>query len=202
MNRNELRSTLHVSNRQLSEWIAAGLPRTRTRPGGAFDYDADAVFSWLIETGRAQPSPVVNSIEDVARHFQRTTRRIRGWVQEGMPGGLTGPWDLDAIADWRAERREVTGADPLLAGPSSPALERYRSIRADREALELAVRRGQLVPLEDFLTWYDSEIAAPIRRALEKLRAQFGQPAADLVTEGFTVAADAIEKKEIAPDAQ
>jgi hypothetical protein len=105
------------------------------------------------------------------------------------PAGPKQPVDLTAVVKWlhdfladnSAKLRSPDVDDPMLAGSNSPALERYRLARAQREELELGVRRDQLLPVDDLLAWYDSEVAGPIRRSLERLRKRFGQEAADLV---------------------
>lgn len=78
------------------------------------------------------------------------------------------------------------GGDPLLAGGSdSPALERFREARADREELELGIRRKELIDVAEFLQWWDAEIAAPLHKGLEKLQRKFGPDAFDLIATVF-----------------
>ncbi len=90
---------------------------------------------------------------------------------------------------------ETVDVDPLLVGSESPALERFRAARADREELELAVRREQLIDLEDFLVWFDAEVAAPIRKNLDKLQRKHGSAAVDVVASGLHTAQGAISQR-------
>ena len=58
-------------------------------------------------------------------------------------------------------------ADPLLAGPASPALERYRAARADAAEMEVAQRRGDLLPREKWESSIET-IVGPVKRAAAK----------------------------------
>ncbi len=72
---------------------------------------------------------------------------------------------------------------------------RYRLARAEREELELSVRRGQLVDLDEFLAWYASDVVAPIRKALGRLQITHGKSAVELVTEGIARAEAALAQR-------
>lgn len=119
------------------------------------------------------------------------------------PTGPKTPIDLPAVVKWlhdfladNAQRLSAPHTDdPLLAGSNSPALERYRLARAAREELELAARRGELLDVDELLTWYDAEVAAPIRRSLEALQSQFGPAAMQLVAKSLDQAGAAVTKR-------
>jgi len=86
---------------------------------------------------------------------------LQNWNVQGCPRNADGKtYNIYHVAAWlcleRSTRKRPVEKvdDPLLVGSSSPALERYRRIRADRETLELAIRRGELWEVEDSLkTW-------------------------------------------------
>lgn len=69
-------------------------------------------------------------------------------------------------------KRRAADVDPLLGGPSSPALERYRERRAELAEIEVLERRRQLIPAESalaaFATIFD-ELALAVRRTLQGL---------------------------------
>lgn len=119
------------------------------------------------------------------------------------PRGSRQPVDLEKVIRWlhdflakNAQRLSAPRTDdPLLAGSDSPALERYRLARAAREELELAARRGELLDVDELLTWYDSEVAAPIRRSLEALQSQYGPAAVQVVTRALNQAGSAVGKR-------
>ncbi len=119
------------------------------------------------------------------------------------PTGQKTAIDLPAVVKWlhdflakNAQRLSAPHTDdPLLAGSNSPALERYRLARAAREELELAARRGDLLDVDELLTWYDSEVAAPIRRSLEALQSQFGPAAVQVVSKALDQAGAAVGKR-------
>lgn len=72
---------------------------------------------------------------------------------------------------------------------------RFRVARAEREEMELNLRRGQLVDLDDFLAWYRADVAGPIRKGLERLQVTHGKAAADVVIQGLVRAEEAIEQR-------
>lgn len=119
------------------------------------------------------------------------------------PPGRQAAVDLGAVILWlhdflakNAGRLNAPQTDdPLLSGVNSPALERYRIARACREELELAVRKGELLGVNELLEWYDADVAAPIRRGIERLHAEFGEAAAALIVAGLDRAEAAVERK-------
>lgn len=103
------------------------------------------------------------------------------------------------LVRWLAARSAVTSTDdPLLSGSGSPALERYRLARAVEAEMNLDIRHGQLVPIDEFETWWQAEIAAPMRRAVEalqRLESTDGPTAAGIVAKALDKAQAAVEKR-------
>lgn len=103
------------------------------------------------------------------------------------------------LVRWQVARSATVAADdPLLTGSGSPALERYRLARAVDAELNLDVRHGQLVPVDEFETWWQAEVASPIRRAVETLQRlgpTDGPTAAGIVAKALDKAQAAVEKR-------
>ncbi|KKN53095.1 hypothetical protein LCGC14_0606070 [marine sediment metagenome] len=123
------------------------------------------------------------------------TMRTAAW--KDAPRNKDGKtYNAQALVVWRREvEAEAAGTDPLSAGGDSPALERFRNARADREELELSVRREQLVNVDEFLAWWDAEVVTSIRKKLERLARKYDQAAVDLVTSGLEQAGKAVSQR-------
>ena len=73
------------------------------------------------------------------------------------------------IRTWHEQEMESVGADPDLAGPDSPNLERLRGIKADLAYRDLLERDGKLLTVE-WVHEYMGAVAACYRRLGEQLR--------------------------------
>ncbi len=146
----ELIGRLDIDRFKLNAWIGEGLPTEKTSRGPRFD--PEAVKAWLIDRGYAKqvtPPNIVGTKAEVASHFGVSERTVSTWLNDGCPGKPAGPgrrgqYDLTAIAAWR-DLRNAQAADELMAGPTSPALERYRDARAELAKLDLLERNGTLL---------------------------------------------------------
>lgn len=131
---------------------------------------------------------------------------VKSWIAQGMPTkprryclGAIVRW-LRSKGPWRQRVCTMTDDAVLLdASVTSPALERYRNARAEREELELRLRKDQSVELEAFFAWYKNEVAGPIRKSLERLQREHGKEAADIVLAGVERADDAVEARKAKP---
>lgn len=99
----------------------------------------------------AKPAFVAHSLAEVAKFFGVHVQTVHDWVRDGMPGGgvgkgKRGDYDLSKIAAWREEVRRAEQLSEAGAG-DSPALERYRAARAQREELALKSDRSELIPV-------------------------------------------------------
>jgi len=96
--------------------------------------------------------------------------------------------DLHDVARWihehlAARARGRNGDDDLLAGSgSSPALERYRTARAEGEELDVAARKGALLPRRVVRAAL-LRLAGLLRGTVEQLDRDFGTAAATIVIE-------------------
>jgi phage terminase Nu1 subunit (DNA packaging protein) len=100
-------------------------------------------------------SPTVPARE-VAKHFRVSVRTISDWVRKGCPHHETPRGTAFVLAEviaWRIAG-EVESAAARAPRPAAIELEveQARKARADADLkeLELAERRGALVPIEDF----------------------------------------------------
>jgi len=106
------------------------------------------------------------------------------------PRNADGTYSGQELVRWRLSRcAAAPDDDPLLTGGggggTSPALEKYREHRAALAGLELNERRGRLVDIDAFAAWWESEVAAPLRRAVENLQRQHGPDAAAIVAKAL-----------------
>ena len=160
MNTAELTAALDIAPAKLKEWLAAGLPCRKVGRGRQFD--AAAVQEWLVTTGLADRPQFVGTMEEAAAVLDIHPRTLSSWIGRGAPAKGPQGYDLDALTAWRAQR--YGESDPLLTGPTSPALERYRCARAQREELTLARELQQVRSLEEVNTVFSS-FANAIRHA-------------------------------------
>jgi hypothetical protein len=99
-------------------------------------------------------------------------------------------WAFDFFA---AHTRKLSAVcdDSMLGDSDSPALERYRKVRADQEELKLEEMRRRYVNRETFLELYQRG-QARVRAGMEDLRRAFGQDAARIVEEAWRDAAEIV----------
>lgn len=87
---------------------------------------------------------------------------------------------IDAVV-LRERAKGVGVEDALLAGGGdSPALEKYRAMRAGQEEIKLQRLRQQLVFVDEVRTGLH-QIAGAVRRGVERLQRVFGNDAAEMV---------------------
>jgi hypothetical protein len=138
-------------------------------------------------------------------HWKRMSGRQAKILQEqGRRYGL--PFDaalinlpavVRALHDFLADNARKLAAedDPtMLAGPASPALERYREERAILARLERQQREQSLRPLDDVREGLRL-VAAVIRSAGDTLNREFGAAAAQVVREALDEIEREIERR-------
>jgi len=77
---------------------------------------------------------------------------IDRWRKAGLPANPDGKThNLSAVVDWLIGReRESVIADQAMAGTAdSPALERYRMARAAMAEMDLKIKEGELIPVDE-----------------------------------------------------
>lgn len=122
---------------------------------------------------------------DVAKFFGVSLNTVIAWGKREMPG-KKGFWPLDKIAQWlhkdgpwkpRLSAEEDTAVD-------SPALERSRLARAKLLEYELAERQEHILPV-DVMRDELLRLAAPLKRANDRLSQLFGHRAAEIVDDAL-----------------
>lgn len=153
-------------------------------------------------------SPAVRTMKrlpqaDAAWLLGVTARAVRDY--HDLQRNRDKTYNAAVVLKWataRAARPVPTGDDPLLAGGTSPNLERYRAAKADLAEDEVRERRKQTVSVNILTAWWESEVAGPLRRAVVTLKRQHGEGPAELILKAITKAQAAVEKRlaEGAPD--
>jgi phage terminase Nu1 subunit (DNA packaging protein) len=97
--------------------------------------------------------PRLVGIAAIAERLRLTPRRIQQLTGEGLPRVTRGKYDVDAVLDWYISRleRQLAGEideDGERAKKENEEL-RLLSARADRQELELASERQELVSIAD-----------------------------------------------------
>ena len=107
----------------------------------------------------------------------------------GIPFGersINLPDVVRALHDFlkRNAQKLIEADDVLLAGESSPALERYREERAALARLDRLEREGSLLP-RDEVREAMGRVASMIRSAGDALQRHYGQAAAEILTDAL-----------------
>lgn len=155
---------------------------------------------------------MARNFAQVAQVFGVSETTVRKeWVARGMPGEK-GCYPILPIIQWRhdrdvADKRRPVAVgledDPMLAGPVSPALERFREARASIAELDFLKRTGEVIDREQIHEVF-SRIAMVLRGAGEKLERDFGGDArgifdaaldeAERVADGVFAAAEDVDE--------
>lgn len=90
----------------------------------------------------------------VAQAFDVSARTVSNWLEAGCPRKPNGRYCLKDVIQWKIDELEAE-----VANVDSPALERYRTARAELAELELEERRGQLAPVEQVLKAWCNRVA-------------------------------------------
>lgn len=134
----------------------------------------------------------VGSLAAVASHFDVSFKTIEQWVAKGCPrvelAHRRYEYDLKAIEDWKKARSGIEPEDPLLVGPATPALERYRLARAKQVEFQLEREIGKWVSKE-LIAQELAVFAAGMRQAFDTLHRQFGE-------EPYAIVSDALDEAE------
>ncbi|MCP4589576.1 MAG: hypothetical protein GY842_02410 [bacterium] len=148
---------------------------------------------------RTKPEPITS---------QRELARLLGWPGTTLRGRLGDPscpiprrgpwpaWAVDALERWAALRYPEPSADDdaaMATGGTSPELERWRRARAALAELELAQRRGQVLP-RDQVRELHSRMAGVIRGACDRIQREYGDGAFDVLDEAWTSAAAMLDR--------
>jgi phage terminase Nu1 subunit (DNA packaging protein) len=110
---------------------------------------------------RDENSTIVNSLERVAQHFDKSLRQVQRWAKQGMPGLSGGRFDLMQIEDWRrikkGGRGPAVGSDPRNHGQPGLIHEgdkhywdmRQKRAQAQQRELDLHQKQKKLMNLAE-----------------------------------------------------
>ena len=110
---------------------------------------------------KAEPTGdnIVDTLQEVARHFVKSTRTVRRWIDGGMPKLTNGKFDLGQITLWVNKKQGKSGGEgkPIDAeGESGGAGQgkdywdmRVKMAQAKQRELELQLRQGELIELTE-----------------------------------------------------
>jgi hypothetical protein len=113
-----------------------------------------------------------------------------------QPDGL---YDAVALVAWAIERERLkASSDPMLAGGDSPNLERYRAAKAELAEMDAAARRGELVEIDEILSWWQTEIAPGVKQAIEAVERMHPE-SAKLITAAIERADTAVDQRQTNP---
>ncbi len=126
---------------------------------------------------------------DFARMMGRPSQQLLRWREQHRmpyPEEKRQPVDLRAVLAWLADflANLVSQDDAIMAGGDSPALERWRTERAELAELDLDQNRGELLHVgaarQTLGRW-----AQILRKAGEQLRRQYGNDAGDILQDAL-----------------
>lgn len=123
-----------------------------------------------------------------ARHFDEKIRpRLPADAFKGDRASLrfSGPAIVQTMIAYRTKPQIDDESDPLLVGSGSPALERYRTARANLAELDLAERDSAIIHLPILARALSPAISA-LRATGNRLTRMFGNEAGEIYNEGVT----------------
>lgn len=145
---------------------------------------------------KSKPRQFARTQQEIADHFGVHRRTVADWCRlPGFPSRTKRGWNLAKVDQWRADRYGTPDeADPLLSGPDTAALERYRLARAKREEFALERDRGNWVRREDVHAGI-AIFATVLRQACDTLHKQFGRDAHSILAEAVNDAVRAFNRQ-------
>jgi hypothetical protein len=140
-----LRKHLGVTAKQFKELVDKGMPT---------DCSEEDVIDWMIDQGIVQlddvspPEDVIcRTPEDAAGHFGVSHTTIRNWMKDVTCPARKGFFPIKAIREWREQQNPAHRPGRQLSDEE----RRVQAARAEKLEIELAERRGDLVPLQGML---------------------------------------------------
>ncbi len=115
------------------------------------------------EEAPALPPGVVKNRDEVAKVFHVSVRTVHNWVRDGMPVTAEGNYNIIAVREWRAARKEVK--EGKGKGKKENWEDKLRKYRAQRAKLELRQLEGKLISLSEVEAGRIARIIA-VKRAL------------------------------------
>lgn len=192
MNRAELQTKLGVTDKQLADLLAEGLPRRGRGKGQVFEWPA--VQAWLVSKGYAKPKApapevaprgkICHTYADLAAELKMTQaapeRVIQFWTKRpGFPGraGTPGRRDaylpVDEIRAWLANLGSDAGGDN--GDDETRELQRrLLRLKLEREERQALVELGRLADCE-LVSQFNRQCVADARALLETIPEQVAE---------------------------
>lgn len=140
-----LRKHLGVNAEQFKQLVAQGMPT---------DCSEEDVVDWMIDKGIVQlgdappeEDVICRTPEDAAGHFGVSHTTVRNWMKDVTCPATRGFFPIKAIREWREQQNPVGRQGRTLTDEE----RRVQAARAEKLEIELAERRGDLVPLHGML---------------------------------------------------
>ena len=165
----QLRTKLQISQPKLTSWIQEGLPWEGTERKKRFD--PEQVSQWLIETGKAARPPaktdrdvgrICTTRAEAAQELGVAPRTLATWCtyddfpgRPGHRGRREGFYPITEIRQWR----ERTFGESEPESQATSARARKDNAQAEMAELDLAERRGELIPLQVVINFYARQMA-------------------------------------------
>lgn len=130
--------------------------------------------------------------QDAARLLGVTVRTLQRWGD--APRNADKTYDARKLVAWRLSQEAAVNDALLAVGTDSPALERYRTARAELAELEVATKRGELVDVQTFSDWW-FDAATRLRKRLEVVQRRGGLELVDLARQAFQEATEAYQER-------
>ena len=147
--RTYLRKHLGITRAQWNELVELGLPKNDDGT-----YSEDDVVDWLITEGlvgkqdEKPPEDVIcRTPEDAAGHFGVSHTTIRNWMKDVTCPAKKGFFPIKAMKEWREQQNPAHRPGRQLSDEE----RRVQAARAEKLEIDLAERRGELVPLQGMI---------------------------------------------------
>lgn len=167
MKQQELFRNLGITQRELTQWVSRGLPRTKDKKG-VWNYDEQAVAKWIRQQALAKnpppqkpryQGPIARTFPEAVRMLAEAgmyigERTLHTWSKlEGFPGTpgtrgqQNGIFPIPEIMQWAEGNAELTddGSGAVTSGPRS----RLMLARASYQELLVREKEGLLVPRQE-----------------------------------------------------
>ncbi len=172
-----LRKHFGINAKQWKKILALGPPTN-----GDGTYDESQVGEWLIAQGILEKKDGGDAVcyrpEDAAGHFGVSHTTIRNWQQDVTCPATPGFYPIKAMQEWRNQQPGVGRPGRQISDDE----RRAHRARADKLEMDLAERRGDLVPLREIVnlirrsTARHKAILLAFPDRLAKRFADLGQP--------------------------
>lgn len=97
---------------------------------------------------------------DVMRFFEISRQTVSNYVDQGLPMLGRGRFDAIAVRRWLDAKKEAEHKKILEGLDATKAEARFRNVKAETAEMDLAVKRGTLVPVERVMSMWETHIGS------------------------------------------